>query len=460
VARSDGTGLRRIARRAESSAWSPTGASVAFADDKGIGLFDVGTGRRRRLTKNRLDDPVNEGPAWSPDGRRILYRRNDLGFGAEPASHLQLWTMKPDGTDRHPMTRAFAVDTGDMAAVWVEADLKGTPAPRLPLVTLPAVRTTTTDLPIVALAAQDNRAAVAQGFGGLPVSHGPLGPILVWNPARDTKVQVPVLGCGTANEVLLAAGRIAYVCGNPLEGYTVDDVLRLVRPGGLGTTQIVRTHGEEFTGSFLGGLVADRGTIAFDVESAGSRISGEFRIRRSRVWRFTGTRAEVVRNFSGVAAVASLDAGRIAVLRDGGKALSVLSRSGGIRTFAFGGPPILGAALNGQRLIVLQSTRLAVLDLESGRRTASWPVGRGFGPAPELEGASGNLAAYVVGAALHVLRLSDGTEIVIEKPTATEPVFARFVPGGLFYSFNASYDKRPGRLAFVTRKELELAFPR
>jgi hypothetical protein len=76
-------------------------------------------------------------------------------------------------------------------------------------------------------------------------------------------------------------------------------------------------------------------------------------------------------------------------------------------------------------------------------------------PAPELEDAQGDLAAYVVGAAIHVLRFSDGREIVIDTPNATEPVFARFVPGGLFYSFNESYHKRPGRLVFVARPELE-----
>ena len=165
----------------------------------------------------------------------------------------------------------------------------------------------------------------------------------------------------------------------------------------------------------------------------------------------------IVRTFSGEATVASLAAGRIAVLRDG-NAVSVLSPDGGIRAFAFGGHRVLGAALDGPRLVVLQHSRLTVLDLRRGRRTASWPVRRGFGPAPELEGARGDLAAYVVGAAVHVVRLSDGREIVIDNPNATEPVFARFVPSGLFYSFNESYDRRPGRLVHVARMELERAF--
>jgi len=367
VVRTNGTGLRLIARDAESAAWSPTGERLVFADHNGIGLVDVENGRRRRLAKEHLGDPGNEGPAWSPDGRRILYRRNDLGYGASPADHMQLWAVKADGTDRHPVTHAFPVDSGDEAAVWVEATVKGTPAPSLPLVALRAARTSTTRLPIVGLAAEGNQAAVAQGFGGPPDLRSPSGPIVVWNRLRGTSVLISVRGCGSAYDVLLAAGRVGYRCDNSSEGYNVDESLR------VGTIELVHTHGGEFTGSFLGGLVADGGTIAFDVESAGNRSRGEFRIHRTRLWKATGTRKAIVRTFSGEATVASLAVGRIAVLRDG-NAVSVLSPDGGIRTFAFGGHRVLGAALDGPRLVVLQHTRLTVLDLRRGRRTASWPV--------------------------------------------------------------------------------------
>jgi Tol biopolymer transport system component len=441
--RSNGTGLRLIARDAESSAWSSTGDRLAFAGENGVALVDVESGRRRQLTSDRLDDPANEPPAWSPDSKWILYRRNDLDYGAPPAYHVQLWAMKADGTDKHPVTNAFPVDAGSEQAVWVKATVEGRPAPRLPLVSLRTARAKTTVLPIVALAAEGNQAAVAEGFGGPPALRGPLGPIVVWNRVRSTSALVPVHGCRSAFDVLLAMGRV----GN---GYTVDDSLR------LGTTELARTHGEEFTGSFLGGLVADRGTIAFDIASADSKSRGEFRIHQTQVWKATGARKVIVRTFRGEATVASLDAGRIAVLR-GGAAVSVLSSAGDIRTFGFGGHRVLGAALDGPRLLVLQATRLTVLDLRNGRRAVSWPVRRAFGPAPELEGVQGDLAAYAVGASIHVLRLHDGREIVVDIPNATEPVFARFVPGGLFYSFNAAYEKRPGRLVFVARSQLERA---
>lgn len=231
--------------------------------------------------------------------------------------------------------------------------------------------------------------------------------------------------------------------------------MRLVRPG-KGAVDIVHTQDGEFSGLFLDGLAEDGNEITFDVGALGTTAQGDVYTARTRIWKAARVRKTTVQTFHGEATVTSLDDGRIPVLRDD-RAVSVLLPGRGIRTFAFGPGSVLGAALDGARLLVLQSMRLTVLDLGSGRRMGSWPVRRGFGPAPQLEGAQGDLAAYVVGAAVHVLRLSDGREIVIDTPNATEPVFARFVRSGLFYSFNESYDKRPGRLAFVARSELERA---
>jgi WD40-like Beta Propeller Repeat len=448
VVRTDGTGLHPIARDAESSAWSPTGERLAFADHHGVDLVDLENGHRLLLSDELLGDPANEGPAWSPDGRRILYWRDDLGDGAALAQHLQLWTVKADGTDAQPVTHAFPVDYGADEPAWVEATVEGTPPPSLPLVSLSATRTTTTRLPIVALAAEGDRAAVAQGFGGVPGSHGSLGPLLVWDRLRGTTATVAVHGCGAVDDVLLVAGRVGYRCDNASEGYSVRDELR------LGRAVLARTHGEEFSGSFLGGIVADRGAVAFDVESAGNGVGGTFRIRRTAIWNATGGRAKLVRKLVGEARVADLDAGRIAVVRR--RKVAVLLPGGGIRTFALAAR-VLGAALDGPRLLVLQRARVTAIDLRSGRPTASWHVRGGLGPPAELEDAQGDLVAYVVGAAVHVLRLSDGHELVADTPNATEPVFARLVPGGLFYSYNESYAGRPGRLAFVTRAVLERA---
>src|SRR5205814_8798798 len=128
-------------------------------------------------------------------------------------------------------------------------------------------------------------------------------------------------------------------------------------------------------------LAEDGNEIAFDVGILGTSAHGDVYRARSRIWKAAGAQKAIVHTFSGMATVVSLDAGRIAVLRDG-HAVSVLLPSGEVRTFAFG--RVLGAALDGSRLVVLGSAGLDVVDLSSGRRVGSWPVRRGFGPPPEF----------------------------------------------------------------------------
>jgi hypothetical protein len=445
--RSDGTGLRRIDPDAFEAAWSPSGERLVFPRRTGLVLVDFASGKRRQLTRDHFDDD-SESLTWSPDGKRIAYLRNDLGFGAPEYPHDQIWTVKVDGTDKRAVTHAFPDDgsISDVSAQWVGGTVEGTPPPRLPLVSFRATHTLTTALPIVDLAAEGNRAAVAQGLGGPVEEHNPVGPIVVWDPVRGTTAQLPVRGCASVYDVLLVAGRVAYRCDNSSDGYTVHDALR------FGKAVPVRTHGEEFSGSFLGGIVADRGTIAFDVGYLAGTLD-EVSIRRTRVYERVGDRTKIVRTFRGDVTVVAIGGGRLTVLR-GRNAIGVFSPGGEIRTLVVRGPRILGAVLDGRHLVVLQGARIRVLDTTSGRSIVSRSIRRRWGSAPELADAQGHLVAYVVGVAVHVVRLSDGREIVIDTPNATGPVSARFVPNGLFYSFNASYDAHPGRLVFVTRAEL------
>jgi Tol biopolymer transport system component len=458
VVRSDGAGRLLLNRAADSAGWSPTGERLAFPTKAGIVLVDLETGRRRQLTREHLGDDERIGPVWSPDGDRVLYLRNDLGFGAYSGCHDQLWTVKADGTENRRVTSAFPDDGGiaNASPVWVEATLNGTPAPKLPVVTFLGGHTITTRLPIIGLGAEGNRAVVPQGG----IDDGPLGSIVVWNRAKKRQTEIPVSGCGSAYDVVLVAEVVGYRCNNASEGYTVHDALR------LGGTSIVRTHGEEFSGAFLGGILANRGTVAYDILS--QTVDTEtFRFHRTtRIWESLGGRTEIVRTFRGEVDLLSLDDGRLAVLPvpcgtarycGSGTTVSVFSAGGRIRTFALDGRPVLDAALDGPRLVVLQRKRLTVIDLGTGHRLAAWPVRRGFGRAANLQDAQRGLVAYVIGVAIHVLRLSDGREIVIDTPNATEPSFARFVPSGLFYSFNESYASRPGRLVFVTRDEVQRA---
>ena len=82
VMNANGSGVERISfgtGRYGSPVWSPRGDLIAFTKIEG-GLFHIGVMRpdgsdERLLTRSTLD----EGPAWAPNGRVIVFSRKDYG---------------------------------------------------------------------------------------------------------------------------------------------------------------------------------------------------------------------------------------------------------------------------------------------------------------------------------------------------------------------------------------------
>jgi Tol biopolymer transport system component len=112
VARADGAGVRRLtvdARRGYGSylpAWSPDGRWIAFSNNsrtpENAEIYVVrpdGKGLRR-LTHTRGNAEIlgDDGwPAWSPDGRQIVFSSNRTGDG-------DVWIMAADGRRERRLT--------------------------------------------------------------------------------------------------------------------------------------------------------------------------------------------------------------------------------------------------------------------------------------------------------------------------------------------------------------------
>jgi TolB protein len=123
----DGTGMRLLVEDASSPAWSPDGEWLAFTsgrDAHGETCFhDCGPSgeiylvRRdgsdlQRLTHSEADD---HSPAWSPDGRRIVF----VSDRSNPLDHAyELYTISRDGDGVRRITRN---DVWDLDPAWEPA---------------------------------------------------------------------------------------------------------------------------------------------------------------------------------------------------------------------------------------------------------------------------------------------------------------------------------------------------
>jgi TolB protein len=104
--RADGTHIRRLpyerAASDRSPAFSPDGTRIVFVSDRRVNAGSVNVeiwvmGTEGKHARNLTHSPyIDDHPAWSPDGRWILFERS--GGWVDPAP---LFVMRPDGSDQH-----------------------------------------------------------------------------------------------------------------------------------------------------------------------------------------------------------------------------------------------------------------------------------------------------------------------------------------------------------------------
>ncbi len=120
----DGTGRRQLTRRGDAASlqpdWSPDGKRIVFERDKprpnskpdSLPIIDVyvmnADGKHVvKLSHTTLRSPGAEAPAWSPDGRTIVFDRPTLVGGKCCVSPI--FTMSPSGKNVHQITKAGPV---------------------------------------------------------------------------------------------------------------------------------------------------------------------------------------------------------------------------------------------------------------------------------------------------------------------------------------------------------------
>jgi hypothetical protein len=109
------------------------------------------------------------------------------------------------------------------------------------------------------------------------------------------------------------------------------------------------------------------------------------------------------------------------------------------------------ARIDGHVLLVLvragSQNSLWSVDVSTGVRSGPWEPAS-TSATLRLEDYQAGIAVYVVGRAVHLLRLSDGRDVPIRAP-GPGPVQAQLAPSGLFYSYRPAGSPVRGRVAFV-----------
>jgi Tol biopolymer transport system component len=468
-------------------AWSPDGSEIAFLVDGKLKLAPVAGSRPHVVARNAWFD----GPTWSPDGRRLLYtsvvRGDAAGSGVRVlnvATHTNTriedgatghWS--PDGSmiafRRLPTPVEFTV--GD---VWIAdgagggvRELTGEFPSGLGYVPLdwssgsvpagPPVAPT--DLYPLPAASELDLADYDFGIGraGTPDSVLYRTDTLcdpnaltastnfdVWTPSTEQTATTST-GCldWDVLRYALTANLAAWTSPADIEG---NDSLDVIRTGSAGTPATAHwTSGQQAPDIgwrvSIGPVVSDGSTILFETDNTDTM----------QLWRIadSGTlHAVSVPLPINATGLLDTDAGRI-VVQTGKTSLAVISSDGAILA-RIPVPANAGVRLGGSLLGVATRTTLSVYDAGTGALAYQLPLAGASG-VPRLLTIGAGYAVYTSGIELHLLRLDDGNDRIVDLPGQDgQAPQALLTTEGLFVAYVRGYDPQPGRILFVPAANL------
>jgi hypothetical protein len=482
VVRPDGRG-QRVVDAGSDPVWSPRGERLAYVGSGELRVFDEPSSSRRTLARGDYIDSL----AWSPSGQAIAFGQAAMFSEGGIVSALKLVTLAG---------RVRVLDHGESFPVLPRGVAWTTsppglhyrpPQPRGPLAEGDELRLRE---PVEDLAADGDR--VAYRF---------CGTVGVWRPGDLRVVTVrderPLCPWDDAifYQVALAGDRVAW--GEQYGNIGKSNTLLVADLGGGPPAAIAGNggtggdpRGTARAGYLLGAgplLVFGSWAYCDDLNPPSACLGvpvAQRPIPSATLWRVrepswpgtcpgipsgqTSGRCQDLRTEPGPLRPLDVDQGRI--VASGDNATVVLDADG--RQLLSVPVPTRAAELAGSDLIVVVPGELRDYDAATGALLHAWPLPYvsfgGFCGVPadcgytqfRLEDAARGLVTYIaggprpvgaaVGGQIHLLRLADGRDVVLDAGTA-----ARFGTGGLFYAYQAP-GAWPGRIRFVPFDQLPL----
>lgn len=187
VADADGSHVRKLAAGLWIStdklpAWSPDGRFIVFSTESAAGtgdehlvVVDVGTGRGSSITPAALDGIRALFPAWSPDGAWIAL----VGIpAADPQRTPSYWIVHPDGSDARVLSTSALDPNTTIAPHWA-------PDPSRPRLAYSALGGPSTGVFVLDLGS-GRETPVSPGEPGLWPAWSPDASSLAWLTDIDT----------------------------------------------------------------------------------------------------------------------------------------------------------------------------------------------------------------------------------------------------------------------------------
>ena len=122
IVRSDGTAVERVTRRLPTSdaAWSPDGGRIAFTRNEDTGealkythddvfVMDADGSDVRQVTPDKEGRSLSQ-PAWSPDGRQLVYVDGGSTSSAVASRYGSLFVIEDDGSGDRRLTSSPDAD--------------------------------------------------------------------------------------------------------------------------------------------------------------------------------------------------------------------------------------------------------------------------------------------------------------------------------------------------------------
>lgn len=246
--------------------------------------------------------------------------------------------------------------------------------------------------------------------------------MLVWTPKGV--VLRASLSCDTQeSNVVLAANRFAHLCYQD-RNYIVTGTIRPL------TGRVALRA----AGAAVISLSGQDALVVGSVTMLSPKVS-------TVIWQFDQRSRRMLHTYPSRAVILGVDNGRILVDRPHG--LDVLSHRGALLV-TLPRPHDGGAVMRDARVATISDRRLVVTGID-GKRAAVRTVAAGA----HLDDLDGGYVLYSVETRLHLLRLSDGKDVVLRLRKQFGYVHARLWGGAIFYSYNERSGSRPGHAGYV-----------